>query len=207
MQFALARLLSKKILTSNGEKNNMKKTLDLREISEIVGAVSELVFVETDGVMDYHPEYLEATKAYYKILFYMPEMILENETIFDFYNRYLNGDFTESMNNFIDPIQSQYIDKVIDEKIDFMKKRLCNPVSDSLTKLINSVTSIINNQSNAMNGVQMNKLIKGISQISENYTAEDIANIFIDKKYPTDNKGESSTRKAKTTKPKTTEVK
>ena len=185
----------------------MKKTLDLREISEIVGAVSELVFVETDGVMDYHPEYLEATKAYYKILFYMPEMILENETIFDFYNRYLNGDFTESMNNFIDPIQSQYIDKVIDEKIDFMKKRLCNPVSDSLTKLINSVTSIINNQSNAMNGVQMNKLIKGISQISENYTAEDIANIFIDKKYPTDNKGESSTRKAKTTKPKTTEVK
>ena len=103
----------------------MKKTLDLREISEIVSAVSELVFVETDGVMDYHPEYLEATKAYYKVLFYMPEMILENETIFDFYNRYLNGDFTESMNNFIDPIQSRYIDNVVDEKIDFMKKRLC----------------------------------------------------------------------------------
>ena len=185
----------------------MKKILDLREISEIVGAVSELVFVETDGVMDYHPEYLEATKAYYKVLFYMPEMILENETIFDFYNRYLNGDFTESMNNFIDPIQSQYIDKAIDEKIDFMKKRLCNPVSDSLTKLINSVTSIINNQSNAMDGVDMNKLIKGISQISENYTAEDIANIFVDKKYPADNKGKSSTRKTKTTKPKTTEVK
>ena len=185
----------------------MKKILDLREISEIVGAVSELVFVETDGVMDYHPEYLEATKAYYKVLFYMPEMILENETIFDFYNRYLNGDFTEAMNNFIDPIQNQYIDKVVDEKIDFMKKRLCNPISDSLTKLINSVTSIINNQSNAMDGVDINKLIKGISQISENYTAEDIANIFIDKKYPTDNKGKSSTRKAKTTKPKTTEVK
>ena len=185
----------------------MKKTLDLREISEIVGAVSELVFVETDGVMDYHPEYLEATKAYYKILFYMPEMILENETIFDFYNRYLNGDFTESMNNFIDPIQNQYIDKVVDEKIDFMKKRLCNPVSDSLTKLINSVTSIINNQSNVMDGVDINKLIKGISQISENYTAEDIANIFIDKKCSTDNKGKSSTRKAKTTKPKTAEVK
>ena len=185
----------------------MKKTLDLREISEIVSAVSDLVFVEKDGIMDYHPEYLEATKAYYKVLFYMPEMVLENETIFDFYNRYLNGDFTESMNNFIDPIQSQYIDKVIDEKINFMKKRLCNPISDSLTKLINSVTSIINNQSNAMDGVDMNKLIKGISQISENYTAEDIANIFIDKKYSTDEKKKPSTRKPRTTKSKTAEVK
>ena len=185
----------------------MKKTLDLREISEIVSAVSDLVFVEKDGIMDYHPEYLEATKAYYKVLFYMPEMILENETIFDFYNRYLNGDFTESMNNFIDPIQSQYIDKVIDEKIDFMKKRLCNPVPDSLTKLINSVTSIINNQSSAMDGVDINKLIKGISQISENYTAEDIVNIFVDKKYPADNKGKSSTRKPRTAKSKATEVK
>lgn len=185
----------------------MKKTLDLREISEIVSAVSDLVFVESEGVMDYHPEYLEATKAYYKVLFYVPEMILENETIYDFYNRYLNGDFTETMKDYIDTIQSQYIDKAIDEKIEFMKNRLCNPVSDSLTKLINSVTSIINTQSNVFDGVDINKLIKGISQINENYTAEDVANIFIDKKYPVDEKSKSSTRKSRTTKSKITEVK
>ena len=183
----------------------MKKTLDLREISEIVNAVSDLVFIEKDGILDYYPEYLDVTKAYYKILYFVPEMILENETIFDFYTRYTDGELTETLNNYVNPVQSQYIDKAIDEKIEFKKNKLTNPLADSLTRLLDNISKIAESQQQTFNEVDMNSVIKGISNISENMSAEDIAEIFVNKKYPKDEKAKATPKKTRATKAKKTD--
>ena len=124
----------------------MRKTIELIEMSELVNAVVNTVFItnKTTGQIDYRPEYVEVVKAFFKMNFYAPDEIIgyndniENFNIEDFYIDWVNGKYIETLNN-IDVAQNNNIDKSIAEKIEYIKAQVGNPLNNVLSSLINII--------------------------------------------------------------------
>lgn len=176
----------------------MNKIISLSETTALIDAVVDTVFMERDGRIDYFPEYLEVTKAYYKIFFYYPEMI-EGETIFDFYTKYINGEYNEALNNYVDVKQSQYIDNAIDRKIEFRQNQVVNPLAYSLSNLLDNISYVIENQSKNFEGADVKKLIDGISAFGEKFDTEQAIKLLTEKrttaKKPTQRKTKAKVEK------------
>lgn len=124
----------------------MRKTIELIEMSELVNAVVNTIFItdKTTGQIDYRPEYVEVVKAFFKMRFYAPDEIIgyndniENFNIEDFYIDWVNGKYIETLNN-IDVAQNNNIDKSIAEKIEYIKAQVGNPLNNVLSSLINII--------------------------------------------------------------------
>lgn len=179
----------------------MAKIISLADTTDLVNAVVDMVFTETDGVMEYYPEYLDVTKAYYKVFFLAPEEI-GGMTIFDFYEDYINGKFNEILVNDVDIRQNEYIDKAIDEKIEFKKNQLTNPLTNSFVRFIDNVSNIAETQLKNFDGVDTNKLLDGISAMGEKFDMKEAVDMLVNTKYPADDKAtkKKSTRKTKAVK-------
>ena len=166
----------------------MRKTIELIEMSELVNAVVKTVFItdETTGQIDYRPEYVEVVKAFFKMKFYAPDEIADNIVdnndennvdIESFYIDWVNGKYIETLNN-IDMAQNNNIDKAIDEKIEYVKAQVGNPLNNALASLINIIqdgidmfTSSFGNLSaddikNVM--VQANNIVEGLDKNAKN---------------------------------------
>lgn len=166
----------------------MRKTIELIEMSELVNAVVKTVFItdETTGQIDYRPEYVEVVKAFFKMKFYAPDEIADNIAdnndennvdIESFYIDWVNGEYIETLNN-IDMAQNNNIDKAIDEKIEYVKAQVGNPLNNALASLINIIqdridmfTSSFGNLSaddikNVM--VQANNIVEGLDKNAKN---------------------------------------
>ena len=166
----------------------MRKTIELIEMSELVNAVVKTVFItdETTGQIDYRPEYVEVVKAFFKMKFYAPDEIADNIAdnndennvdIESFYIDWVNGKYIETLNN-IDMAQNNNIDKAIDEKIEYVKAQVGNPLNKALASLINIIqdgidmfTSSFGNLSaddikNVM--VQANNIVEGLDKNAKN---------------------------------------
>ena len=158
----------------------MRKTIELIEMSELVNAVVKTVFITDDvtGQIDYRPEYVEVVKAFFKMKFYAPDEIADNNDennvdIESFYIDWVNGKYIETLNN-IDMAQNNNIDKAIDEKIEYVKAQVGNPLNNALASLINIIqdgidmfTSSFGNLSaddikNVM--VQANNIVEGLDK-------------------------------------------
>lgn len=124
----------------------MRKTIELIEMSELVNAVVNTVFItdKTTGQIDYRPEYMEVVKAFFKMRFYAPDEIIgyndniEDFNIEDFYIDWVNGKYIETLSN-IDVAQNSNIDKSITEKIEYVKAQVGNPLNNALSSLINII--------------------------------------------------------------------
>ena len=124
----------------------MRKTIELIEMSELVNAVVNTVFItdKTTGQIDYRPEYVEVVKAFFKMRFYAPDEIIgyndniEDFNIEDFYIDWVNGKYIETLSN-IDVAQNSNIDKSIAEKIEYVKAQVGNPLNNALSSLINII--------------------------------------------------------------------
>ena len=124
----------------------MRKTIELIEMSELVNAVVNTVFItdKTTGQIDYRPEYVEVVKAFFKMRFYAPDEIIgyndniENFNIEDFYIDWVNGKYIETLNN-IDIAQNNNIDKSVAEKIEYVKAQVGNSLNNALSSLINII--------------------------------------------------------------------
>lgn len=124
----------------------MRKTIELIEMSELVNAVVNTVFItnKTTGQIDYRPEYVEVVKAFFKMRFYAPDEIIgyndniENFNIEDFYIDWVNGKYIETLSN-INVAQNNNIDKSIAEKIEYVKAQVGNPLNNALSSLINII--------------------------------------------------------------------
>lgn len=183
----------------------MSKTLNLTETTELIDAVVNTVFIETDGVLDYHPEYLELAKAYYKIWYYVPEMIIEGETISDFYIRFVNGEYKEALANYADIRQSAYIDNAIDKKVEYKSKQISNPLTYSLSRVLNAIADIAESNKNNFDNVDMQKLADGFVNLGEKFDMEKATQMIIDSvkketKETTDKKSKLQMTTKKTTK-------
>lgn len=166
----------------------MRKTIELIEMSELVNAVVKTVFITDDvtGQIDYRPEYMEVVKAFFKMKFYAPDEIADNIVdnndennvdIESFYIDWVNGKYIETLNN-IDIAQNNNIDKSIDEKIEYVKAQVGNPLNNALASLINIIqdgidmfTSSFGNLSaddikNVM--VQANNIVEGLDKNAKN---------------------------------------
>ena len=157
----------------------MRKTIELIEMSELVNAVVKTVFITDDvtGQIDYRPEYVEVVKAFFKMKFYAPDEIADNNDIESFYIDWVNGKYIETLNN-IDMAQNNNIDKAIDEKIEYVKAQVGNPLNNALASLINIIqdgmdmfTSSFGNLSaddvkNVMS--QANTIVKGLDKNAKN---------------------------------------
>ena len=162
----------------------MRKTIELIEMSELVNAVVKTVFITDDvtGQIDYRPEYVEVVKAFFKMKFYAPDEVADNIAdnndennvdIESFYIDWVNGKYIETLNN-IDMAQNNNIDKAIDEKIEYVKAQVGNPLNNALASLINIIqdgidmfTSSFGNLSaddikNVM--VQANNIVEGLDK-------------------------------------------
>ena len=124
----------------------MRKTIELIEMSELVNAVVNTVFItnKTTGQIDYRPEYVEVVKAFFKMNFYAPDEIvgyndnIEDFNIEDFYMDWVNGKYIETLSN-IDVAQNSNIDKSIAEKIEYVKAQVGNPLNNAISSLINII--------------------------------------------------------------------
>ena len=157
----------------------MRKTIELIEMSELVNAVVKTVFItdETTGQIDYRPEYVEVVKAFFKMKFYAPDEIADNNDIESFYIDWVNGKYIETLSN-IDMAQNNNIDKSINEKIEYTKAQVGNPLNNALASLINIIqdgidifTSSFGNLSaddikNVM--VQANNIVEGLDKNAKN---------------------------------------
>ena len=162
----------------------MRKTIELIEMSELVNAVVKTVFITDDvtGQIDYRPEYVEVVKAFFKMKFYAPDEVADNNDennvdIESFYIDWVNGKYIETLNN-IDMAQNNNIDKAIDEKIEYVKAQVGNPLNNALASLINIIqdgidmfTSSFGNLSaddikNVM--VQANNIVEGLDKNAKN---------------------------------------
>lgn len=157
----------------------MRKTIELIEMSELVNAVVKTVFItdETTGQIDYRPEYVEVVKAFFKMKFYAPDEIADNNDIESFYIDWVNGKYIETLSN-IDMAQNNNIDKSINEKIEYIKAQVGNPLNNALASLINIIqdgidmfTSSFGNLSaddvkNVMS--QANTIVKGLDKNAKN---------------------------------------
>lgn len=161
----------------------MRKTIELIEMSELVNAVVKTVFItdETTGQIDYRPEYVEVVKAFFKMKFYAPDEIADNNEnnigIESFYIDWVNGKYIETLSN-IDMAQNNNIDKSIDEKIEYIKSQVGNPLNNALASLINIIqdgidmfTSSFGNLSaddvkNVMS--QANSIVEGLDKNAKN---------------------------------------
>lgn len=157
----------------------MRKTIELIEMSELVNAVVKTVFItdETTGQIDYRPEYVEVVKAFFKMKFYAPDEIADNNDIESFYTDWVNGKYIETLSN-IDIVQNSNIDKSIAEKIEYVKAQVGNPLNNALASLINIIqdgidmfTSSFGNLSvddvkNVMS--QANTIVKGLDKNAKN---------------------------------------
>ena len=157
----------------------MRKTIELIEMSELVNAVVKTVFITDDvtGQIDYRPEYVEVVKAFFKMKFYAPDEIADNNDIESFYIDWVNGKYIETLSN-IDMAQNNNIDKSIAEKIEYVKAQVGNPLNNALASLINIIqdgmdmfTSSFGNLSaddvkNVMS--QANTIVKGLDKNAKN---------------------------------------
>ena len=157
----------------------MRKTIELIEMSELVNVVVKTVFItdETIGQIDYRPEYVEVVKAFFKMKFYAPDEIADNNDIESFYIDWVNGKYIETLSN-IDMAQNNNIDKSIAEKIEYVKAQVGNPLNNALASLINIIqdgmdmfTSSFGNLSaddvkNVMS--QANTIVKGLDKNAKN---------------------------------------
>ena len=157
----------------------MRKTIELIEMSELVNVVVKTVFItdETTGQIDYRPEYVEVVKAFFKMKFYAPDEIADNNDIESFYIDWVNGKYIETLSN-IDMAQNNNIDKSIAEKIEYVKEQVGNPLNNALASLINIIqdgidmfTSSFGNLSaddvkNVMS--QANTIVKGLDKNAKN---------------------------------------
>ena len=157
----------------------MRKTIELIEMSELVNAVVKTVFITDDvtGQIDYRPEYVEVVKAFFKMKFYAPDEIADNNDIESFYIDWVNGKYIETLSN-IDMAQNNNIDKSINEKIEYIKAQVGNPLNNALASLINIIqdgidmfTSSFGNLSaddvkNVMS--QANTIVKGLDKNAKN---------------------------------------
>ena len=161
----------------------MRKTIELIEMSELVNAVVKTVFITDDvtGQIDYRPEYVEVVKAFFKMKFYAPDEIVDNNDnkvdIESFYIDWVNGKYIETLSN-IDMAQNNNIDKSIAEKIEYVKAQVGNPLNNALASLINIIqdgidmfTSSFGNLSaddvkNVMS--QANTIVKGLDKNAKN---------------------------------------
>lgn len=176
----------------------MNKIISLSDTTALVDAVVDAVFMERDGKIDYFPEYLEVAKAYYKVFFYYPEMI-EGETIFDFYIKYINGEYNDALNNYVDIKQSQYIDDAIDRKIVFRQNQVVNPLAYSLSNVLDNIAALTEIQKTNFEDVDMKKLVDGISSFGENFDTEKAIKLLTENK-PSVKKSSQRKTKAKTEK-------
>ena len=157
----------------------MRKTIELIEMSELVNAVVKTVFItdEITGQIDYRPEYVEVVKAFFKMKFYAPDEIADNNDIESFYIDWVNGKYIETLSN-IDMAQNNNIDKSINEKIEYIKAQVGNPLNNALASLINIIqdgidmfTSSFGNLSaddvkNVMS--QANTIVEGLDKNAKN---------------------------------------
>lgn len=157
----------------------MRKTIELIEMSELVNAVVKTVFItdEITGQIDYRPEYVEVVKAFFKMKFYAPDEIVDNNDIESFYIDWVNGKYIETLSN-IDMAQNNNIDKSIAEKIEYVKAQVGNPLNNALASLINIIqdgidmfTSSFGNLSaddvkNVMS--QANTIVEGLDKNAKN---------------------------------------
>ncbi len=160
----------------------MNKVISLNETTALVDAVVDTVFMEKDGKIDYFPEYLEVAKAYYKVFFYAPQMIIEGETIIDFYLKYINGEYNEALNNYVDVRQGEYIDSAIEKKIAFRQNQIVNPFAYSLTKLLDNISAVTEIQKTNFKDVDMKRIVEGISAFGEKFDVEKAIELLTDKK-------------------------
>lgn len=191
----------------------MRDTITLIEMSELVNAVVQTVFIkdEVTGQIDYRPEYVPVVRDFIKMKYYSPDE-LETDSINDFYSSWINGGYRGTLDR-INPLQNKEIDMSIDKKIDYVKTQVGNPLNNALVSLINIIqdgidifsSSFGNLTADDINKVmsQANSIVSGIDKnaknvvkaVTENVTEKMSVETNNDKKTPTNTTTTKSRKK------------
>lgn len=148
----------------------IKEKLNLNELHGFIKTVVDSVFVidDEDGILKYVPENYD---LFFKLAFasYYTDYESNDKNIEEIYNDIGFINFDTDIYP-IDYNQLNIIKETINEKIDFLKQQLLNQSKkDSLSELLDSITSIVNNLNEKLKDVDtsnVNELINGFIKIS-----------------------------------------
>lgn len=143
----------------------MRNTIELIEMTELVNIVAGSVFFannDNENDIEYKPEYLPVITEFYKIKYYNPE-VLENDDIQNFYIDWMNGKYMDALKE-INPRQNVMIDTAISEKVEYIKNKFGNPLNNALAGLINIVQDAIDKFSDSFGDFNANDIKTIMSQ-------------------------------------------
>ncbi len=91
--------------------------IGLPDVVKIVNSVVDNCFHEHNGIMRFDSEYYEVLKAYWKLCYFVPSLDIMKISIFDFFIKYIAGEYDGYLDEIKDSRLSLYIDGAIDNKI------------------------------------------------------------------------------------------
>ncbi len=136
--------LDDKIIAENNTENQPESTtkrLSLAEMSGLVNAIVQSVFVENDSETEYMPEYFDVVSDYWKLYYFRPDLDIGEMSISDFYEKRLDGGFDHTLEVIALFPAVREIDKAVEKKIDYLLNK--KPLEKELTEILRSINAIV----------------------------------------------------------------
>ncbi len=136
--------LDDKIIAENNTENQPESTtkrLSLAEMSGLVNAIVQSVFVENNGETEYMPEYFDVVSDYWKLYYFRPDLDIGEMSISDFYEKRLNEEFDYALEEISLLPAVWEINKAVEKKIDYLLSK--KPLEKELTEILRSINAIV----------------------------------------------------------------
>lgn len=173
----------KKIENENVSSERMTPVkLSMSDVSDIVNAIVETVFVELDGRVDYAPEYYEVMSAYWELGAFYPNLKIFEKDISEFYDEYIDNKYHRELSDIALDRQAGYIDRAAKEKIEFRLKQIASPLVEELTALLSNVNVLAERYAKGMDEVSagdFKKLVTDFAEFSKKTNPKTVTDTYL----------------------------
>lgn len=139
------------------------KKLSLTEVNNIVDSILDVLFHknETTGESSYLGQYNEIVRVYYEMVMAFPSLKIHEMKMPEFFDKFCDGEYDQYIEMLKKDRRIQYIEDALDSTIQTLLKYYSGgQLANSVTKLVNSLNSIVEKYANSIEGVEASD-IKG----------------------------------------------
>lgn len=116
--------------------------LSLFDLSKIVNAVVDSVFIERDGRLEFAAELYEVLLAYMKIGAFYPQTGVFENSLDLFFIDYIDNKYHKETSELEFNPLAKYIDNAVKHKVDARMRQIENPLINSLVKFVDIASAL-----------------------------------------------------------------
>ncbi len=116
--------------------------LSLFDLSKIVNAVVDSVFIERDGRLEFAAELYEVLLAYMKIGAFYPQTGVFENSLDLFFIDYIDNKYHKEISELEFNPLAKYIDNAVKHKVDARMRQIENPLINSLVKFVDIASAL-----------------------------------------------------------------